>query len=59
MMRMTEGKQEGKGLTYYTKKAYTVSYNAIYNKYAKSVQKFIKRPLMAWSLEGGNGTTRK
>ena len=50
MMRMTEGKKEGKSLTYYTKKAYTVSYNAIYNKYAKSVQKFIKRPLMAWSL---------
>ena len=50
MMRMTEGKKEGKGITYYTKKAYTVSYNAIYNKYSKSVQKFIKRPLMAWSL---------
>ena len=50
MMRITEGKKEGKGLTYYTRKAYTVSYNAIYNKYSKSVQKFIKRPLMAWSL---------
>ena len=50
MMRMKEGKKEGKGITYYTKKAYTVSYNAIYNKYSKSVQKFIKRPLMAWSL---------
>ena len=50
MMRMTEGKKEGKGLAYYTKKAYTVSYNAIYNKYAKSVQKFIKRPVIAWSL---------
>ena len=50
MMRVTEGKKEGKGLTYYTKKAYTVSYNAIYNKYSKSVQKFIKRPLLSWSL---------
>ena len=50
MMRVTEGKKEGKGITYYTKKAYTVSYNAIYNKYAKSVQKFIKRPILAWSL---------
>ena len=50
MMRVTEGKKESKGITYYTKKAYTVSYNAIYNKYSKSVQKFIKRPLMAWSL---------
>ena len=50
MMRMKEGKQEGKGLTYYTKKAYTVSYNAIYNKYSKAVQKFIKRPILAWSV---------
>ncbi|MBP3286831.1 MAG: efflux RND transporter permease subunit [Prevotella sp.] len=50
MMRVTEGKKEGKGLTYYTKKAYTVSYNAIYNKYSKSVQKFIKRPVLAWSF---------
>ena len=50
MMRATNGKKEGKGLTYYTKKAYTVSYNAIYNKYSKSVQKFIKRPVLAWSL---------
>ena len=50
MMRVTEGKKEGKGITYYTKKAYTISYNAIYNKYSKSVQKFIKRPVMAWSL---------
>ncbi|MBP5713331.1 MAG: efflux RND transporter permease subunit [Prevotella sp.] len=50
MMKMTNGKQEGKSLTYYTKKAYNASYNAIYNKYSKSVQKFIKRPIMAWSL---------
>ena len=50
MMRATNGKKEGKGLTYYTKKAYAVSYNAIYNKYSKSVQKFIKRPVLAWSL---------
>ena len=50
MLKVTEGKKEGKSLTYYTKKAYTVSYNAIYNKYSKSVQKFIKRPVLAWSL---------
>ena len=50
MMRVTEGKKEGKGLTYYTKKAYEVSYNAIYNKYSKAVQKFIKRPMLAWSF---------
>ena len=50
MMRVTEGKKEGKGLTYYTKKAYDASYNAIYNKYSKGVQKFIKRPILSWSL---------
>ena len=50
MMRVTEGKKEGKSLTYYTKKAYEASYNAIYNKYSKAVQKFIKRPILAWSL---------
>ena len=50
MMRMTEGKKEGKSLTYYTKKAYEASYSAIYNKYSKAVQKFIKRPVLAWGL---------
>ena len=50
MMRVTDGKKEGKGLTYYTKKAYEVSYSAIYNKYSKSVQKFIKRPVLSWSI---------
>ena len=50
MLKVTNGKKEGKSLTYYTKKAYTVSYNAIYNKYSKAVQKFIKRPVLAWSL---------
>ena len=50
MMRVTEGEKEGKSLTYYTKKAYEVSYNAIYNKYSKSVKKFIKRPILSWGL---------
>ena len=50
MMRVKEGKKEGKGITYYTKKAYTASYNAIYNKYSKGVQKFIKRPILSWGL---------
>ena len=50
MLKVTDGKKEGKSLTYYTKKAYTVSYNAIYNKYSKAVQKFIKRPVLAWSI---------
>ena len=35
MMRVTEGKKEGKGITFYTKRAYDVSYSAIYNKYSK------------------------
>ena len=50
MMRVTEGKKEGKGLTYYTKKAYEAGYGAIYNKYSKAVQKFIKRPILSWGL---------
>jgi hydrophobe/amphiphile efflux-1 (HAE1) family protein len=50
MLKVTNGKKEGKSLTYYTKKAYTVSYNAIFNKYSKAVQKFIKRPVLSWSL---------
>ncbi|MBR3284606.1 MAG: efflux RND transporter permease subunit [Alloprevotella sp.] len=50
MMRMENGKKEKKNLTYYTRKAYSASYNAIYNKYSRSVQKFIKRPILAWTL---------
>jgi len=50
MLKMSEDKGERQSLTYYTKKAYTVSYNAIYNKYSKSVQKFLKRPALAWIL---------
>ena len=52
MLKLNEDKSERKNLTYYTKKAYTTSYNAIYKKYSKSVQKFIKRPVLAWSLLG-------
>ena len=50
MLKVTDGKKEGKSLTYYTKKAYEASYNAIFKKYSKSVQKFIKRPALAWGL---------
>ena len=50
MLRITEGKKESKGITYYTKMAYDASYNAIYNKYSKSVQKFLGRPALAWTL---------
>ena len=50
MLKVTEDKQERHNLSYYTKKAYTASYNAIYKKYSKSVQKFIKRPILSWGL---------
>ena len=50
MLKVTENKEEKKSLTYYAKKAYDISYNAIANKYSKTVQKFIKRPVMAWAL---------
>ena len=50
MLRVTEGKKEGKSLLYYTKKAYDASYNALFDKYCKGVQRFIKRPAMAWVL---------
>jgi len=50
MLKVTDGKKEGKSLSYYTKKAYDVSYNAIYNKYSKAVQKFIRRPVLSWGL---------
>ena len=50
MLKATEKKSERKSLTYYTKKAYDVSYNAILKKYANAVQKFIKRPVLAWIL---------
>ena len=49
MLKMEEGKQS-KSLTYYTKKAYDASYNAILAKYSKAVQKFIKRPVLSWGL---------
>ena len=49
MLKMEEGKQS-KSLTYYTKKAYDASYNAILAKYTKAVQKFIKRPILSWGL---------
>ena len=50
MLKATEKKEERKSLSYYTKKAYDASFNAILKKYSKSVQKFIKRPALAWGL---------
>ena len=52
MMKVSPDAPEGgkKSLTYYTKLAYSISYNAVYNKYSKAVQKFIRRPVLAWGL---------
>jgi hydrophobe/amphiphile efflux-1 (HAE1) family protein len=50
MLKMSEKDGEKKNLSYYTRKAYEASYNAIAAKYSKAVQKFIKRPVMAWGL---------
>ena len=55
LLMASEPKQERKNLTYYTKKAYTASYNAILGKYSRAIQKFIKRPVLAWSLLAAAG----
>ena len=47
MMRAEDNKETRKGLNYYTKLAYTASYNAILGKYEKSVKVFVKRPWIA------------
>lgn len=44
------GEENGKGINYYTKLAYTASYNAILAKYSKGVNKFLKRPILSWGL---------
>ena len=53
MMRFDPNESEKKDLNYYVKKAYTVSYNAILNKYKTGVSKFIKRPWVAGALLAG------
>ncbi len=50
MLKADEKGNQKKSLTYYTKMAYDLSYNAILDKYSKAVKKFIKRPAMAWLL---------
>ena len=50
MMKATDPDNERKGLNYYTKKAYTASFNAIMGKYQKSVSGFIKRPWVSGVL---------
>ncbi len=50
IMLKAEEKKEGKprkGLNYYTKLAYTASFNAIAGKYKKGVTKFIRRPVVS------------
>ncbi|MBQ0119906.1 MAG: efflux RND transporter permease subunit [Bacteroidales bacterium] len=48
---MRPPKEDGrKNLNYYTKLAYTTSYNAIMGKYKKAVGKFLNRPSLAWLL---------
>ena len=50
MMRAEDSEDTHKGLNYYTKMAYTASYNAILGKYQKAVAVFIKRPLVSGVL---------
>ena len=50
MMRFDPDDDNKKSLNYYVKRAYTVSYNAIADKYRSGVQKFIKRSWLAWGL---------
>ena len=50
MMRAEDNQDTRKGLNYYTKKAYTASYNAILGKYQKSVVIFVKRPWISGVL---------
>ena len=51
MLKITEKKEEEKkSLSDYVKKAYDSSYNAILAKYSNAVQRFIKRPVLAWGL---------
>ena len=50
MLRVKEGKKEGRGLSYYTKIAYETCYNALLTKYSASVRNFIKRPAVAFGM---------
>ena len=51
MLKVEEksGKQK-KSFGDYVKQAYDASYNAILNKYARAVQKFIRRPILSWGV---------
>ncbi|MBQ4508735.1 MAG: efflux RND transporter permease subunit [Paludibacteraceae bacterium] len=52
MMKYDESGNNKKDFNYYVRKAYTVSYNAIADKYTKGVSKFIGRSWPAWLLLG-------
>ena len=53
MMSANDAKDDHKGINYYTKKAYTVAFNAILGKYQKHVATYVKRPWMSFLLLGG------
>ena len=50
MMSANDAKEEGKGINYYTKRAYEAAYNAILGKYEKAVDKYIKRPWVSVAI---------
>ena len=50
MMSANDAKEEGKGINYYTKRAYEAAYNAILGKYEKAVGKYIKRPWVSVAI---------
>ncbi len=50
MLKYSDDKTERKNLNYYTKKAYTATYNAILKKYKSGIAKYIKKPVVTWML---------
>ena len=52
MKQKKEGEKQGKGIHYWTKRAYDASFNAILAGYKRSVEKFIARPWLACVLLG-------
>ena len=50
MMSANDAKEEGKGINYYTKKAYNAAYGAILGKYKNHVAVFIKRPWVSFLI---------
>ena len=50
LMSADDSKDTHKGLNYYTKIAYTASYNAILSKYQKAIAVYIKRPWVSFLI---------